>query len=181
LLILLVLVAISGAGFFAYRTGWFDRFRADETPEEWPVSPSDPLPPAPPPAAMPDEPVAMPAEESDSVPGADAPGSDKPAGPEAPVPSAEAVSAGTPPPEAKAPSAIPPPPPREVKVRWPRFTVKGIMVGGREKGRVFIDTVEIEEGQSTSDGVRVVKVQGDTAVLEYRSEQRSFRVGGRSE
>jgi len=45
---------------------------------------------------------------------------------------------------------------------------------------VIFDRGLCEVGQTTVDGVRVVRVQGETALLEFQGEERVFRVGASS-
>lgn len=75
------------------------------------------------------------------------------------------------------PSAETPPTPPPV---WPRFHVKGVVMGRAGSGSVILDRGIVEVGQTMLDGVRVVGVEGEVAVMEFQGEQRRFRVGSSS-
>ncbi len=74
-----------------------------------------------------------------------------------------------------APAETPPPPPV-----WPRFHVKGVVMRRAGSGSVILDRGIVEVGQTMLDGVRVVGVEGEVAVMEFQGEQRRFRVGSSS-
>ncbi|MCX7819440.1 MAG: hypothetical protein N2652_09590 [Kiritimatiellae bacterium] len=71
----------------------------------------------------------------------------------------------------KAEAMVPPPP------AWPKFQVKGVVVGRAGAGSVILDRGIVEVGQTTLDGVRVVRVEGEIAVMEFQGEERRFRIG----
>jgi len=67
-----------------------------------------------------------------------------------------------------------------VPVAWPSFQVKGVVLGRAGSGSVILDRGIVEVGQTTLEGVRVVRIEGEVAVMEFRGEERRFRVGSSS-
>lgn len=86
-----------------------------------------------------------------------------------------------PPSVAPAPPAPPPEPPSrppEARVRWPRFTVKGVIApAGGMRGTVILNDETLQEGEFSEKGIRIVAVRGQEAFLEYEGQQRSFFAG----
>lgn len=70
--------------------------------------------------------------------------------------------------------------PPAMPAAWPRFQVKGVVLGRAGLGSVILDRGIVEVGQTTIDGVRVVRIEGEVAVMEFQGEERSFRVGSTS-
>lgn len=85
-----------------------------------------------------------------------------------------------PPPPSPSPAPPPEPPPRsqEARVRWPRFTVKGVIApAGGMRGTVILNDETLQEGDFSEKGIRIVAVRGQEAFLEYEGQQRSFFAG----
>jgi hypothetical protein len=70
-----------------------------------------------------------------------------------------------------------PAPARPAAIRWPKFTVKGIIAGGAGTGSVILDKALIDVGQSTADGIRVIRLVDDGVMLEFKGQEQMFRVG----
>jgi hypothetical protein len=84
----------------------------------------------------------------------------------------------SPPPAPPAPPPSSPPRPADARVRWPRFTVKGVIApSGGMRGTVILNDETLQEGDYSEKGIRVVAVRGQEAFLEYEGHQRSYFAG----
>lgn len=70
-----------------------------------------------------------------------------------------------------APEVVPPP----VSIKWPDLTISGV-VGKEQKGAVFVNDKVIGVNE-TVEGIRVVAIKPQGALLEYQGETRLAKVG----
>lgn len=113
---------------------------------------------------------------------ADAAG-EKPAEPETPAKAAPvkepapAVAAAVAEPTATAAVATPPEaePQPPASLKWPDITITGV-VGREQKGAVFINS-KVYGVNETVEGVRIIAIKPQGALLEYRGETRLAKVG----
>lgn len=112
-----------------------------------------PVPPEPEPAVD-----RKPVEEPEDIPPSEA------------EPAPETVVAVTPP-----PSLPPQPPPPREPVVWPNISLQGV-VGRGTTGSVIIDGEVIGVGEAYN-GARVIRIEHQGALMEYKGERRVIRVG----
>lgn len=173
LIVLLAVVVLGAGGFALHRSGLLGRFTSGTSA---PDAPGEPPPASPPPAdgsaaggGGPAPAPATPATPPAAATNAPMDTPDEPGEPvEAPPPRGPATAASNAPPVAPAKPAV---------VRWPAFTVKGIIAGRTGTGSVIVNKSLVDIGQTTAEGLRVVRLAEDGVVLEYKGQERLFRVG----
>ncbi len=182
LLIVMIAVLLGGAAFFAHRAGLFSRGDGGkDTGNTGPVvgdgqtatssQTADPKPgetaaPAPDPV---DESPADKAAAASRVAALAASAASSEGTTPASTESTNSLAAAT--------NAPPPAPVRPAPVRWPKFTIKGVIAGPAGSGSVILDSALVDVGQSTLDGLRVVRLVEDGVLIEYKGEEQLFRVG----
>lgn len=182
--VIALLLAAGGTGFWGYRAGWFDRGVVDPQPAESTTVAVKPAPASSVGQLIQTVRDVVREEQSRSVESPALP--TVPAPPQAPAaPAAPAPAPGP----ASSPEAAPAAPVhsspsmldrlRGTKDRaWPKFTVRGVLSrAGERPGMVILDQEMLEEGRVSRHGIRVVEVKAQTAVLEYQNDRRTYRAG----
>ena len=91
-----------------------------------------------------------------------------------PAPTVTATVAGTPDVAAAKAPETPVPPPASL-IKWPDITITGV-VGKEQKGSVFVNDKVIRVNE-TVEGIRILAIKPQGALLEYQGETRLAKVG----
>ena len=179
LVVVLAVVLLGAGGFAIHRSGLLGRFASKPAAPEAPGEPAPAAPASPEAGAsggITSAPAASAASPTSSVPdSADHEAPMDPPGQAAPSPGEATPSPGTTTPSTNALPATSTKPP--AAVRWPAFTVKGIIAGRAGSGSVIINKTLADVGQTTAEGLRVMRIVEDGVVLEFKGQERMFRVG----